>query len=548
MWQQVKSMGRYELKKLLGQGGMGSVYLAYDPQIGREVAVKVINLHALMHSPKEKVEITLKRFYHEAQVMGQFQHSAMVPLYDFGHEGNQPYMVMPLMTGGSLGERLYELKAKNQWLPFAEIQRLFEQIAPALHRMHAQNIVHRDLKPSNILFDGHNKPYIADFGLAKMTDRSLSFNSGAIGTPGYMSPEQVEGQTLSGKSDIYSLGCILHQMLTNEHPYHAAYSPVISYMHVSQPIPRLDALRTGLPPVWQTIINCVMAKKPSERYATVNDFVQAITQAVTPRLGIGSERLCAKDGMVQVYVPAGEFLMGSPDDDADGYDDEKPQHIVHLDGYWIDKTPVTNAMFSKFVQETGYVTKAEKEGHAWNWTGSEWKKINGANWRHPRGPQSNLKGKDYHPVVSVSWHDAKAYAEWAGRRLPTEAEWEKAAGGTDARKWPWGNYPPTNKLCNFNMKVKDTTPVGTYPVGASPYGALDMAGNVWEWCSDNFDPNYYASSPKVNPLGAKTYRIKVLRGGSWLNSARDSHARYRGAGVANVRDGDRGFRCACSPI
>jgi serine/threonine-protein kinase len=145
-----------------------------------------------------------------------------------------------------------------------------------------------------------------------------------------------------------------------------------------------------------------------------------------------------------------------------------------------------------------------------------------------------------------------AYAKWAERRLPTEAEWEKAAGGVltkeGTRKWPWGNEKPTDKLCNFNMNVGDTTPVGKYLAGASPYYALDMAGNVWEWCNDTFDANYYASSPKANPPGPKPQRTKVLRGGSWLNTARYSRARYRDANNAGDRVGSRGFRCARSPL
>lgn len=201
--------------------------------------------------------------------------------------------------------------------------------------------------------------------------------------------------------------------------------------------------------------------------------------------------------MVQVYVPAGEFVMGSRDDDPDARDDEKPQHTVYLDGYWIDKTPVTNAMFAKFVAETGYLTEAEKRGEAYVYGQGS---VKGAQWRHPQGASSNILGKDNHPVVCVSWNDANA--KWAGRCLPTEAEWEKAAGGTDGRKWPWGNNPPTDKLCNFNGNVGDTTPVGNYPAGASPYRALDMAGHVWEWCNDNYVGNYYAFSPKANPQGA----------------------------------------------
>jgi formylglycine-generating enzyme required for sulfatase activity len=205
--------------------------------------------------------------------------------------------------------------------------------------------------------------------------------------------------------------------------------------------------------------------------------------------------------MEMVYVPAGNFLMGSRKDDPLARDNEKPQHEVYLDPYWIDKTPVTNAMFTKFVAETGYVTEAEKAGFAWGPT----KSIKGAQWRHPRGPNSNISAQDNHPVVSVSWNDAVAYANRAGRRLPTEAEWEKAAGGTDGRKWPWGNNPPTDKLCNFNGRAGGLTPVGNYPDGASPYGALDMVGNDLEPYLGSWEKIYGVLS-RQKPLTLKMIR------------------------------------------
>ena len=123
------------------------------------------------------------------------------------------------------------------------------------------------------------------------------------------------------------------------------------------------------------------------------------------------------------------------------------------------------------------------QGSAWSYTGSEWEEINGADWAHPRGPESDVRAKQDHPVTCVSWNDAVAFCKWAVVRLPTEAEWEKAARGTDGRIWPWGDREPNSGVCNFNMTVGDTTPVGRYPDGKSPYGLLDVAGNVWEWTS-----------------------------------------------------------------
>jgi len=230
------------------------------------------------------------------------------------------------------------------------------------------------------------------------------------------------------------------------------------------------------------------------------------------------------DGMELVIVPAGDFLMGSVEGDPDAYDDEKPQHVVYLDAFWIDRTEVTNAMFERFVEETGH--------DAGTW------------WR------DEASGKPDHPVVIVSWHDAKAYCEWAGRRLPTEAEWEKAARGTDGRVYPWGNEPPDASRCNFNRNVGDTTPVGKYsPKGDSPYGAADMAGNVWEWVADWYDEDYYAVSPRDNPQGPSMGDYRVLRGGSWSDNGFGVSVRaaFRFRNSPVLRYGNFGFRCARSP-
>jgi serine/threonine-protein kinase len=250
--------------------------------------------------------------------------------------------------------------------------------------------------------------------------------------------------------------------------------------------------------------------------------------------------------MVQVYVPAGEFLMGSTSADLDRvlemcahcqhdwFHNEMPRRTVYLDAFWIDQTEVTNAMFAKFVAQTGYETDAEKEGAGivLDLFARDWKLTQGADWQHPRGPTTDIQGLDDHPVVQVNWNDATAYCEWAGRRLPTEAEWEKAARGTDGRTYPWGNQPPAENLLNFadgnlNVPMADrgeddgypfTAPVGSYPDGASPYGVLDMSGNVWErvddWYSDTYD-----SSPARNPTGPPSGDWRIIRGSSWSRAA-----------------------------
>jgi len=294
------------------------------------------------------------------------------------------------------------------------------------------------------------------------------------------------------------------------------------------------------------------------------------TVTATPTLGIGSTQVSPKDGMVMLYVPAGEFLMGSTKADIDKvmaqcsnckremFVDEKPQHTVRLDAFWIDLTEVTNGMFEKFVEAMQYETDAEKKGRSFvvNPTGN-WKETSGADWQHPWGPSSDLTGRENHPVVHVSWNDSVAYCQWAGGRLPSEAEWEKAARGTDGRTYPWGEQAIAGNLLNFADKntnfdwsdttiddgYGDTAPVGNYPQGASVYGVLDMAGNVWEWVADWYSENYYASSPSENPQGPDSGEYRIVRGGSWLFNEWDSRSSDRAGSGPSDRSNGNGFRC-----
>lgn len=218
-----------------------------------------------------------------------------------------------------------------------------------------------------------------------------------------------------------------------------------------------------------------------------------------------------------VHVPAGPFLMGSSDDDSAADNDEKPQHLVNLDAFWIMQTEVTNAQYGKCV---GADVCTEPNNIIWN--------------------QADFT---QHPVTHVSWEQATEYAAWIGGRLPTEAEWEKAARGTDGRLFPWGNAEPDETLLNYNNQHRGgITPVGSYPTGASIYGALDMAGNVWEWVADWYNAGYYATSDGRNPLGPASGDYRVLRGGSWNFTRYFVRAAARNRPSPNSQNSYVGFR------
>ena len=275
---------------------------------------------------------------------------------------------------------------------------------------------------------------------------------------------------------------------------------------------------------------------------------------VVPASSIGRET----NGMV--WIPSGTFIMGSDE----GNPDEQPIRPVTINGFWMDKTEVTNEQFQKFVDATGYLTIAERKPNPEDFPGADpallvpgsvvfsppdhevpldnhfqwWRYVPGANWRHPEGPGSSIEGREKHPVVHVAWEDAVAYCEWAGKRLPTEAEWEYAArGGLDRQPYVWGEtkMPGDQHRANIwqgefpiNNTAKDgypaTAPVGSYSTNG--FGLHDMAGNVWEWVHDWYRPDSYQSGEKLNPKGPDSSfdpnepgtPKRVIRGGSYLCS------------------------------
>jgi formylglycine-generating enzyme required for sulfatase activity len=255
------------------------------------------------------------------------------------------------------------------------------------------------------------------------------------------------------------------------------------------------------------------------------------TVTPTPELGIGSIMVSEKDGMVMVYVPFGEFTMGS-----NLYaGSEGPPHSIYLDAYWIDQTEVTNAQYAKFLTEVG---NQIEEGALWFNEGKIYETDDG--WVVEEGYE------DY-AVVFVTWYGARAYCDWTGKRLPTEAEWEKAARGTDERIFPWGDEEPICDLAQFGGCGEEEQRVGSYPNGTSPYGALDMAGNVWEWVYDLYETHYYDISPTENPTGPEEGSWRVMRGGAWNSTALELRTTVRSKVSLKFGGHNSGFRCVLEP-
>jgi formylglycine-generating enzyme required for sulfatase activity len=258
----------------------------------------------------------------------------------------------------------------------------------------------------------------------------------------------------------------------------------------------------------------------------INGVQKTSTSTPVIPLGIGSTQVSPKDGMTMVFVPAGNFLMGSPE--GVGREDEHPQHTVTLDAYWIDQTEVTNGKYAQCVADKACTLPS-------------------VNSSMTRDSYYGNPAFDNFPVVYVHWSDAVDYCKWSGRRLPTEAEWEKAARGTEGHTYPWGNTPPDSSLANYKDIIGDTAEVGSYPAGASPYGALDMVGNVFEIVADHYDANYFSNSPLSNPKGPDSDGPYAVRSSSWSYGELDMAASRRNWVAPHDSFVVSGFRCALSP-
>lgn len=265
------TIGRYEIIKELGRGGMAAVVLARDPSFNRQVAIKVL-APQFTHDPQFRA-----RFEREAQVIAALEHACIVPVYDFGQQGNLPYLVMRYMPGGTLKNKL-----GSKPMPPSAILPTAQRVAEALDAAHKRSIIHRDLKPGNILFDGDGHAFLSDFGIAKLAQETTTLTSAGmmIGTPEYVSPEQALGQkSVDSRSDIYSFAVVLYEMLSGHHPYDADTPVGLMLKHVTDPVPQLEVAALNLPVECRAVLARALAKQPNDRYATAGALVQDLAAA-----------------------------------------------------------------------------------------------------------------------------------------------------------------------------------------------------------------------------------------------------------------------------
>ncbi|NTV64426.1 MAG: SUMF1/EgtB/PvdO family nonheme iron enzyme, partial [Oscillochloris sp.] len=474
-------------------------------------------------------------------------------------------LVMEFIPGQNLDELL---SAAGGPLPEPQVLAVAQQLCAVLDHLHSQPqpIIHRDIKPANVRLTPDGRIALLDFGLFKRgTDVTQPTRRGM--TPAYAPLEQhplAPGHT-DQRSDIYSLGATLYHLLTGQEPI-AALDRLQAEI---DPLPSPERLNPQLTPHIAVAIDRAMRLQPEERYPDIATFERALTAlplgcptpatSATRRraqpthlrgvgmVAVGLMALLATFWLLprgqitavrsappaptafvpeMVEVPAGPFLIGSSASDPRAIEGEKPQQSISLPSYEIGKTEVTNAQFRPFVTGDGYTNPAYWDATGWQWREKN-QLVQPEYWRDPRW------NGDQQPIVGVSWYEAMAYSRWlsaqTGQRfdLPTDAEWEKAARGSDGRIYPWGDSWDAQRAHGADQDGHKARPVGQYPSGASPYGALDMAGNVAEWTRSTDRPYPYDPNDGREGASDPAHKRFTLRGGSWFDSAPNLRAAGR---------------------
>jgi len=620
-----RTIGNYEVISQFGEGGMGELYLGRHTRLAREVVIKTIRTEDF--NPRQ-IEHLRERLEREALIQSQLDHPNIVRVYDFIAVGEKTCIVMEHVPGRDLRKMILH---ETGPIPARRAIHLFKQILEAINYAHNFNyvdksgerhrgIIHRDLKPANILVTPEDLVKVTDFGIVKMRGvkggTQMGFNPG---TPEYMSPEQARGKDLDHRSDIYSLGIVLYEMLTGRVPFDADGSGTSDYEirrgHIELPVPRLSKFLPGIPQALELIVFKALEKDPDHRFQTASQFLDTIiqfestgvvevSQPKEPRKTVlqppppppvaedsgrggsdadtvisapeggatgkleppsrpepspvpptaplppsagqrqpGRPLLLIALGLVlvaafgaswwilkqapasalpeeaapnavsvppgMISIPGGEFQMGR--DDGNVY--ERPAHKVQVKPLYIDHYEVTNDEYAKFVR----LTRRNPPAH----------------WRE--GQYEN--GEARLPVVNVTWYEARAFCEWAGKRLPVESEWEYAARGRDNRLYPYGNEWKPRFSNARETGLDKPQAVGSYPEGDSTFGVADLAGNVAEWTETEYLP--YPGSQARRDDGHR-----IIRGGGFRVPAREQTATERFFDRPSASYDFVGFRCA----
>lgn len=533
----------YLVERQLGAGGFAVVYLVRDLSLKRKLAVKVLSPDVVTS------KTALERFRREAETVAQLSHPHIVPLHFVGQKDDLVYLVMECVEGETLAAR----REREGRLSAEETTRILREVGSALAHAHRRGVIHRDIKPQNVLLERETgRSLVTDFGIARTAEASSLTASGMlVGTPAYLSPEQVSGSSSDHRADIYALGIMGYEMLTGQPPFTGPTPTAVLMKRLASPPPSLEKLRPDAPRPLIEVINGCLAQAPEERFQSAGEVVRALggatpvsgghpTAEIALRMRRARRRWAAyasaaaalvalallgwaaaqrarrepdrrtpQSDREMVTVAGGTYTIGRND----GHAYSRPAHSVTIVSFAMDVDEVTVAQYRTFMAATRAPVP---------WTGE---------------PDSTL------PVTGVSWAEATAYCGWrhAGGRLPTEEEWEAAARGPRAFRYPWGDVWRPGAANTLSLGRGGPAPVGSYEAGIGALGLRDLIGNVWEWTSSLMVAYPGGAAP---PRGDQYY---VIRGGAFNTPDSIADATRRGYQPTTTRDrtdlSSTGFRC-----
>ena len=542
--------GRYRVVKPLGQGGMGSVYLAEDTQLDNfKVAIKM--LPAILVANKRAI----RQLKSEALVSLKLSHPNIATMRAFEENDCNPFIVMDYVEGQTLDDLL----ADKGTLTEEEMRTILAPVAAALDYAHTRGVVHRDVKPGNVMIAKDGTPFVLDFGIAREIHETMTRVTGKLssGTLMYMSPEQLTGELPAPAQDIYSFAAMVYECLKGEPPF--VRGAIEDQIKNKSPAPLPGGARSCV-----SAVMAGLAKRPEERPVTCAAVLGgavsgtgslSVSERNAPKPNdvnsikpdgqmaredenrrLREESECIARGVKTIllpggiemrlrWCPAGTFLMGSPDSEKERASNELQHRVTLTKGFWLGEAQVTQKQ-----------------------------------WRGVTGDNPSYFNGDDNPVECISWEDAQKFCErvdtalGCGARLPTEAEWEYACRAGTTTAYSWGDVLNGDRA-NCDGKIPygtaqngpylgRTSPVDLF--GANAWGFNGMHGNVWEWCEDWFGD--YPSGDVTDPEGPAVGSNRVLRGGGWNSHACDCRSAFRSGYNPGCRSNFFGFRLACSTM